>query len=398
MQGGLQMSDLMKASESWKLDILNSSFLCGTPILAILGVVWYTMNVGISWAEISILFVMYLASGLSITAGYHRLFSHRSHSASWPLRLFYAVFGAAAFQNSVIKWCSDHRRHHLNTDSEEDPYSIVRGFFWAHMGWVMISEKEGNIENVEDLQSDPILIWQEKHIFKIGAFAGIMFPGIIGALIIGGVNGFLGGLIWGGLLRLILVHHGTFLINSGAHYWGTQNYSTKNTSKDSSLLSLFTFGEGYHNFHHTFQADYRNGYKWYHWDPTKWWIRIFSFIKITNDLHKVPSWTIEDAKMKTSFEHKDKKGVSHEYKDDFNKRLEECSKQIRTLLRDISKKRIEYKNARKLRKLELKETWDKNKTAMKLKIKEAKESLTLVRLEFKILMKEMKKQNKIAIA
>ena len=196
------MSDLMKASKSWKLDILNASFLCGTPVLAILGVVWYTMNVGISWAEVSILFVMYLASGLSITAGYHRLFSHRSHSASWPLRLIYAVFGAAAFQNSVIKWCSDHRRHHLNTDSEEDPYSIVRGFFWAHMGWVMISEKEGNIENVEDLQSDPILIWQEKHIFKIGAFAGIIFPGIIGALIIGGVNGFLGGLIWGGLLRL----------------------------------------------------------------------------------------------------------------------------------------------------------------------------------------------------
>ena len=110
------MSDSVNTSESWKLDILNASFLCGTPILAIVGVIWYSINYGISWGEISILFVMYLASGLSITAGYHRLFSHRSHSASLPLRLFYAIFGAAAFQNSAIKWCSDHRRHHLKTD------------------------------------------------------------------------------------------------------------------------------------------------------------------------------------------------------------------------------------------------------------------------------------------
>ncbi len=377
------MSELTNSSEEWKLDLLNASFLCSTPILALIGVIWYTINYGISLAEISILFFMYLASGLSITAGYHRLFSHRSHSASWPLRLFYAIFGAAAFQNSAIKWCSDHRRHHLKTDSEEDPYSILKGFFWAHMGWVMISEKEQRIENVEDLQSDPILLWQDKHIFKIGGFAGIILPGLVGILLIGGVSGFLGGLIWGGLLRLVIVHHGTFLINSGAHYWGKQNYSTKNTSRDSPILSLLTFGEGYHNFHHTFQADYRNGHKWYHWDPTKWWIRFFSIIKITKNLHKIPSWTIEDAKMKTSFEHKDKKVIDSTNKDDFKKRLDECTLQMRTILKDLTKRRLEYKNARKIRKLELKETWNKKKMAMKLKIKDARKSLVLVRIEFK---------------
>lgn len=392
------MSELTNSSEEWKLDLLNASFLCSTPILALIGVIWYTINYGISLAEISILFFMYLASGLSITAGYHRLFSHRSHSASWPLRLFYAIFGAAAFQNSAIKWCSDHRRHHLKTDSEEDPYSILKGFFWAHMGWVMISEKEQRIENVEDLQSDPILLWQDKHIFKIGGFAGIILPGLVGILLIGGVSGFLGGLIWGGLLRLVIVHHGTFLINSGAHYWGKQNYSTKNTSRDSPILSLLTFGEGYHNFHHTFQADYRNGHKWYHWDPTKWWIRFFSIIKITKNLHKIPSWTIEDAKMKTSFEHKDKKVIDSTNKDDFKKRLDECTLQMRTILKDLTKRRLEYKNARKIRKLELKETWNKKKMAMKLKIKDARKNLVLVRIEFKNLMKEMKSQNKISLA
>ena len=392
------MSELTNSSEEWKLDLLNASFLCSTPILALIGVIWYTINYGISLAEISILFFMYLASGLSITAGYHRLFSHRSHSASWPLRLFYAIFGAAAFQNSAIKWCSDHRRHHLKTDSEEDPYSIVRGFFWAHMGWVMISEEEQRIENVDDLQSDPILLWQDKHIFKIGGFAGIILPGLAGILLIGGFTGFLGGLIWGGLLRLVIVHHGTFLINSGAHYWGKQNYSTKNTSRDSPILSLFTFGEGYHNFHHTFQADYRNGHKWYHWDPTKWWIKFFSMIKITRNLHKIPLWTIEDAKMKTSFEHKEKKVIDSTNKDDFKKRLDECSRQMRTILKDLAKRRLEYKNARKKRNLELKETWNKKKIAMKLKIKDARKNLVLVRIEFKKLMREMKAQNKITLA
>ena len=385
------MSEMSEKPE-WKLDILNASFLCGTPILAIIGAYWYTVNFGISFFEIGILFLMYIASGLSITAGYHRLFSHRSHSASWPLRLFYAVFGAAAFQNSAIKWCSDHRRHHLKTDTEEDPYTIMRGFFWAHMGWVMISEKEEKIEHVKDLQADPILVWQDKHIFKIGAFAGIIFPGLIGLLIIGGFSGFLGGLIWGGLVRLVIVHHGTFLINSGAHYWGKQNYSTKNTSRDSPILSLLTFGEGYHNFHHTFQSDYRNGHRWYHWDPTKWWIKIFSFIKITKNLNKVPNWSIENAKMKTSYEHKEN-SLNLNVKEQYNERLKNCTKQIRNLLKELKKKRIEYKDAKKNRKILLKETWRQKRIDMKMKIREVKSNIAIVRLEFRILIKEMKKQN-----
>ena len=385
------MSEVSNKPE-WKLDLLNASFLCGTPILAIIGVYWYTVNFGISFFEIGILFFMYVVSGISITAGYHRLFSHRSYSASWPLRLFYAIFGAAAFQNSVIKWCSDHRRHHLKTDTEEDPYSIVRGFFWAHMGWVMVSEDEEKIEHVKDLQEDPILAWQDKHIFKIGGFAGIIFPGLIGMLLIGGLTGFFGGFIWGGLVRLVMVHHGTFLINSGAHYWGKQNYSTKNTSRDSPILSLLTFGEGYHNFHHTFQTDYRNGHKWYHWDPTKWWIRVFSFIKITKNLHKVPSWSIENARMKTSYEHKEN-DLNQKIKEDYNQRLKNCTRQIRNLLKELKKKRIEYKDAKKNRKMLIKETWRQNRITMKLKIKEVKSNIAIVRLEFKKLIKEMNIQN-----
>ena len=286
----------------WELDLVNASFLTGIPILAAIGMVWYSMNYGVSGVELGIFGFMYIACGLSITAGYHRLFSHRTHKAAWPLRLFYALFGAGAFQNSAIKWCSDHRRHHLVTDTDDDPYSVLKGFFWAHIGWVMVAQEEERVEKVDDLQADPILAFQDRHIFLIGFLVGMVLPGMAGWFFLGGLAGFMGGFIWGGLFRVVIVHHATFLINSAAHTWGTQPYSTANTSRDSPFLSLLTYGEGYHNFHHTFQADYRNGHKWHHWDPTKWWIKGFSFIKMTSGLHKIPDKTIESRKMKTAYE------------------------------------------------------------------------------------------------
>ena len=161
------MGESIRDGVKWKLDPLNASFLIGTPILALVGMIWYLMNHGIGWQEPLIFIGMYLATGLSITAGYHRLFSHRTHSAAWPLRLFYAIFAAGAFQNSAIKWCSDHRRHHLKTDTDVDPYSVKHGFFWAHMGWVLVEEKERKVEKVEDLQADPILAWQDLSLIHI---------------------------------------------------------------------------------------------------------------------------------------------------------------------------------------------------------------------------------------
>lgn len=389
------MGSTLQEGVKWKLNPLNSVFLIGTPILALIGGIWYLMNHGISWQEPLIFVLMYLATGLSITAGYHRLFSHRTHSAAWPLRLFYALFAAGAFQNSAIKWCSDHRRHHLKTDTEKDPYSVKRGFFWAHMGWVMVEEGDSVVENVEDLQADPILAWQDRNIFKIGAFSGIIFPGLLGILIIGGLQGFLGGMIWGGVFRLVCVHHGTFLINSAAHCWGTQPYSTKDTSRDSPILSLFTFGEGYHNFHHTFQADYRNGHKWHQWDPSKWWIKSFSLIGMTTKLHKVPQWTIESAKMKTAYE----KTANKSEQDDvsYRNRSLDCSKRLRAALRELAEKRAEYKVAKQARKVQRKEAWAAKKDMMKEKMQECKDRISQIKLEFRNLMKEMRSPN-LAIA
>ena len=361
----------------WELDLVNASFLTGIPILAAIGMVWYSMNYGVSAIELGIFGFMYIACGLSITAGYHRLFSHRTHKAAWPLRLFYALFGAGAFQNSAIKWCSDHRRHHLVTDTDDDPYSVLKGFFWAHIGWVMVSQEEERVEKVDDLQADPILAFQDRHIFLLGFFVGMVLPGVAGWFFLGGLAGFMGGFIWGGLFRVVVVHHATFLINSAAHTWGTQPYSTANTSRDSPFLSLLTYGEGYHNFHHTFQADYRNGHKWHHWDPTKWWIKGFSFIKMTSGLHKIPDKTIESRKMKTAYE----QGLKSANADEKENALGFVER-LRTGYTELDAQRKALREAKKKKSGVSSESRKSMCIDLKKEIKASKEAIAQIRDEF----------------
>ena len=203
----------------------------------------------------------------------------------------------------------------------------------------------------------------------------------------GGASGFLGGMIYGGFLRIVVVHHATFLINSAAHTWGTQPYSTANTSRDSPILSFFTFGEGYHNFHHTFQADYRNGHKWYHWDPSKWWIKSASWIGMTKDLHRIPKKTIESRRMKTTFEtNSGTEDVSNELQD----KLAQCVIQLRKGFSELMKRRDEYKAAKLERKKESKAAWKRRKEAHKARIRECKERIAQARLEFKHLIQSLK--------
>ena len=371
------METQTEEAEGWRLDIVNAAFMTIIPILAAVGTVWYTMKHGISSVELGIFGFMYVACGLSITAGYHRLFSHRTHKAAWPLRLFYALFGAGAFQNSAIKWCSNHRRHHLVTDTDDDPYTVKRGFFWAHIGWVMVAEEEERVEKVQDLESDPILAFQDRHIFLLGFLVGMVLPGAAGWFFLGGVTGFLGGFIWGGLLRIVIVHHATFLINSAAHTWGTQPYSTANTSRDSPLLSLITYGEGYHNFHHTFQADYRNGHKWYHWDPSKWWIRGFSFVKMTSDLHKTPDKAIESRRMKTAYETKKIRSDG-----ELKKNVQTLIDRLRKRYADLDAHRKALRAARKNKDGVSSEKRKRMCIALKMEIKSTKQAIAQIRDEF----------------
>jgi len=247
---------------------LNTLFLVGTLALALVFVPWKLAVQGLRWSEVAVFLVLYSLTGLAITVGYHRLYSHRSFQAAWPVRLAVLLLGAAAFENSALAWCSDHRHHHRFVDDpERDPYAIKKGFWYAHWLWVM-EATERPLEAIGDLERDPLVRWQGRYHYWIGA-AVTALPVIAAGL---ATHNLVGQLVIGVLLRIVLTHHSTFLINSAAHWFGTQPYSDANSSRDNAVLAPFTFGEGYHNFHHMWQWDYRNGPRWYQWDPAKWLI------------------------------------------------------------------------------------------------------------------------------
>lgn len=268
------------------------SILFGTLIVAITAVPAYGLMVGYSPALWAILVVMVIWNGMSITAGYHRLFSHRSYEAHPAVRLIFALGGALAIQNSIKEWCSNHRKHHRYVDDVElDPYSAKRGLFYSHIGWMLkdYPATDEDYSNIKDLERDPIVNWQYRYYWYLAFALNICLPLVIGTALGDPIGAFL--LL--GVLRLVICHHTTFFINSLAHLWGRQPYSDKNTAKDNPLIALLTYGEGYHNFHHTFQWDYRNGIRWYHFDPTKWLIKTLSFFKLTSSLKRVAPEKIE---------------------------------------------------------------------------------------------------------
>lgn len=257
-------------SKTRKFEWANVLFLTITPLIALIAEPLYAYAYGIPW-QVWCVFAFYMAAtGLSITAGYHRLFSHRTYQAHTGVKLFFLLFGAAAFENSALKWSADHRRHHAFTDTDKDPYNIREGFFYAHMAWVCYQNPyDENFDNVRDLQKDPWVRWQHRYYVPLGIGLGMALPLLLGYTLGDAIGCFL----LAGIVRIVLVHHSTFLVNSLAHWSGAQPYSLRDTAKDNFLVSLLTYGEGYHNFHHRFPYDYRNGIRWYQWDPSKWLIR-----------------------------------------------------------------------------------------------------------------------------
>jgi len=274
-----------------KIHWLNLLFIVGMHFGAVGGVLWMMSN--FSWATLGVAIGWFLMSGMGITMGYHRCFSHRAFTAAKPVQAVLAFFGAAAVQNSCLKWSSDHRVHHAKVDTESDPYNIKKGFWWAHIGWIVYDQPvEGSMENVADLERNPLLRFQHRFYFLFVVMSAFLVP----ALITSFWGDFVGGLLVVGCLRLVFQWHATFSINSVAHMIGVQPYSLKNTARDSIVTALLTFGEGYHNFHHRFQSDYRNGIRWYHFDPSKWSIWALSKVGLARDLKRASTDAIHRAR------------------------------------------------------------------------------------------------------
>jgi len=371
---------------SRQVNVVNSLFLLLTPIAAVAGIWWHATTMGVTLLEPVLFVIWYLACGLSITVGYHRLFSHRSHEASWPLRLFYALFGAGAFENSALNWCADHRIHHRHTDNEEDPYSATRGFWWSHILWVMIDEggpRSHDLSQVKDLQADPILAWQHRWYVLIAVGVGMGLPALVGYAF-GGVPGAVGGFVWAGLARTVFTHHGTFLINSAAHIWGTQPYGDANSSRDSPALAFLTFGEGYHNFHHTFQADYRNGHRWFHFDPSKWWIQFFALVRLKRGLKSTPDWHIEDKRRNHTFETALAPVVEREpgVIDALRARMDDARTMFKTRSRDLDRLMAERKEARRAKQAARKQELESAIAALK-------QDIAAIRSEFMAILADV---------
>ena len=272
-----------------RVNWITSSFLIGTLVLTLTAVPAYIWQFGIDWFQVVLFFVMFCACGFSITLGYHRLFSHLAFKAHWSVKLFTLVFGAGAFENSALMWSCEHRTHHKHVDHDEDPYAISKGFFHAHIGWLMFKLRPDiTYENVSDLQKDKLVMWQHRNAQLIAVLVAFVFPAVLGWFW-GGWQAALGGFLIAGVARVVALQHATFCINSLCHTIGKRPYSSQCSARDSWITAVVTFGEGYHNYHHEFQHDYRNGVKPWQFDPTKWIIWTLSKLGLAGNLRRVPS-------------------------------------------------------------------------------------------------------------
>lgn len=254
---------------------------------------WYAMHVGISRAEWVLFWSLVAATGLSITVGYHRLFAHRAFQAHPLVTWLCLFFGAAAFEQSAYLWSSLHRDHHRYVDTERDPYNIKQGFWHAHWGWILFWRYEPDYGNVKDLHANTLVLHQHRYYLLWAITGGVLFPLAIGAA----TGHLLGAFLLGVVGRLTLVHHSTWSINSICHTFGTATYDIDATARDHWLVAFLTNGEGYHNFHHRFASDYRNGVRWYQWDPSKWLIALLSWCGLAKKLYRTAPHAILAARV-----------------------------------------------------------------------------------------------------
>lgn len=276
-----------------------------------------------SWAAIALFLVTYILGGMSITVGYHRLYAHKAYSANPFFEWCVLLSSALAFEMSALMWSHDHRVHHNHVDTEKDPYSIERGFWYAHILWLFDYKRNFDKTVVADLMKNPRVMFQDKYYpyFLIGVNLAVFLLGwaVTGSALASFYMGF--------LMRVAMVHHCTWFINSLCHTYGSRTYVRELSAVDNAVMAVLTFGEGYHNFHHAFAADYRNGIRWYHFDPSKWTIWLASKLGWTKDLRKVNGLT-----MQKSLVLKDKKMILERIGAD----MDEYAQYLRAKLEELS--------------------------------------------------------------
>lgn len=303
---------------------------------------------------------------MSITTGYHRLYAHSTYQTNRLLELFFLFWGTVAGQGSALKWAHDHRIHHRHVDTDLDPYGTPKGFWHSHCLWLFKTQAEWQPRIVKDLSSNALLAFQHKYYGLLFAISQILVVAA-GVIVTGDI---FGSIVFLFLVRMFLVHHCTWFINSLAHIWGSKPYSTEHSAVNNFILALLTFGEGYHNYHHTFAGDYRNGVRWYQFDPPKWLIWMFSKLGLAQGVKRVNKLTVKRrlllADRKLMLEHLER--VVHDEADKLKERIDHVFESIGESLAGLRSASDHYKK--------LKGQTGEEVEAIKLKIREYRRTLS----------------------
>lgn len=254
-----------------------------TPFIGTIAALVWMGVYGISSVDVGLFLIMYAITTLGITAGFHRLFTHRSFKTGKTIQVLLGIAGSMAAQGPVLFWTACHRRHHASSDDSNDPHSPnvggegiwgkFLGLWHAHIGWMFNHNNENWLKYVPDLLRDN-LIFKVSQWYFFWVFLGFLIPAILGGFLSHSWQGTISGLLWGGFVRMFVVHQSTWSINSICHSFGSRSYETNDYSTNNLICALLAFGEGWHNNHHAFQTSAKHGIEWWQVDVTYWLIYI----------------------------------------------------------------------------------------------------------------------------
>jgi stearoyl-CoA desaturase (Delta-9 desaturase) len=279
---------------------ISIAVLTVLPLLALGAAAWGLWGTAFGPVDLGLMLGFYVFTGLGITVGFHRLLTHQSFKAPTSVRVLFAVAGSMAIQGAVIDWVATHRRHHAYSDQPGDPHSphvdaaggpvgVLKGLWYAHMGWLFSPDSTVAKAWAPDLLKDPA-ISRVSRLFPWLILATFVAPAVLGGLLTGSLVGAVSAFVWAGLIRVFVLHHVTWSINSICHVYGTRPFESHDEARNNPVMALLGFGEGWHNGHHAFPASARHGLRWWEFDASWLVIKGLSFVGLARDI-KTPSPT-----------------------------------------------------------------------------------------------------------
>ena len=267
------------------------------PVVALVAGIALTWGWGFTWVDAGLLVGGYVLTALGVTVGYHRYFTHQSFKTNAVVKAALVILGSTAVEGSPVKWAAMHRAHHQHSDHDHDPHSphhhgggvmgVLKGFWHAHVGWIFRGDPKDLERYNPDLRADKVTRVMGR-LWTLWAALGFVVPAVLGGLLTWSWWGVLLGFVWGGLVRLLVVHHVTWSINSVCHLWGTRPFKSNDESRNNWFFGIFGLGEGWHNNHHAFPTSARHGLRWWEFDASYMVIRGMEMLGLVYDV-KVPA-------------------------------------------------------------------------------------------------------------